>query len=335
MTARPPLPRRRRAWLLGVVVPVLITAIAWAVIVPLLPRLPEPAALHWGTSGVDRTGPIGELVASMAVISGISLLVMGGFAVLAGRQAVTRRITLGLAVGLATLFAGLALATVLVQVDAPTAQEAGSLDGGMVASLAAAVLLGAAAGSFAGADPARPATGALAHGAPTSDLPAGERAVWVQGVAGLGQTATWLLVVVGVVAAVGLWLLTDTVFPLAVLLPVIVLMLTMTSWQVQVDARGLTARSTFGWPRQHVPAAEVERADVARISPLGEFGGWGMRTNLSGTVGVVVRKGEGIAVERSGGRRFVVTVDDAATGAALLNTYAQQARATDQHADSN
>jgi hypothetical protein len=49
---------------------------------------------------------------------------------------------------------------------------------------------------------------------------------------------------------------------------------------------------------------------------------------MDGTVGVVVRGGESIAVERSGGRRFVITVDDAATGAALLNTVAERARAT-------
>src|SRR5699024_8174949 len=114
---------------------------------------------------------------------------------------------------------------------------------------------------------------------------------------------------------------------LLVMLPLVVLVPAMTAWQVQVDARGLTARSTFGWPRQHVPAAEVERADVTEVSPFGEFGGWGMRTNTAGTVGVVIRKGEAIAVGRPGGRRFVVPVDDAATGGALLNTYAERARA--------
>lgn len=319
-------PHRGRAWLLGVLVPLLITAAAWGVIIALLPRLPDPAALHWGFSGVDRTGSTGELVTSMAVISGISLVVMAAFVILTGRQALTRRMTLGVAVALATLFAGVSLTTVLVQVDAPSALDAGSPDLGITISLVVAVALGAVAGALAGADPSRPAAGPLAEDADTADLPDGQRAVWVQSVAGLGPTATWMLVLVVGVLAVGLWLLTDTLFPLVVLLPIAALVLTMTSWRVQVDSRGLTARGAFGWPRQHVPADEVERADVVTVRPFAEFGGWGLRTAVSGTVGVVIRSGEAIAVERSGGRRFVVTVDGAATGAALLNTYALRAR---------
>ena len=39
-----------------------------------------------------------------------------------------------------------------------------------------------------------------------------------------------------------------------------------------------------------------------------------------------MRKGEGIEVVHSGGKRLVVTVDDAETAAALLNTMADRAR---------
>lgn len=322
-----PLPHRRRAWVLGVLVPVLVTAAAWLVVVRLLPRLPEPVAVHWGPSGiVDRTGSLAELLVPMAVITGLSLLVLAAFSVLTGRQAITRRLTLGLAVGLSALFAGMTLASVVVQVDVATAADAASPDGWLVASILAAVVLGAAAGALAGADPALPATGALAEGAPVADLPEGQRAVWVRGVAGLGTTVTWVVVAAGAVGGVALWLLGDTLVPLVIALPLLVLVLTMTTWQVQVDARGLTARGTFGWPRIHVPAGEIERADVTTVRPFPEFGGWGLRTNVSGTVGVVIRSGEAIAVERSGGRHLVVTVDDAASGAALLNTYAARAR---------
>ncbi|MBD8063799.1 DUF1648 domain-containing protein [Oceanitalea stevensii] len=322
-----PLPHRRRAWLLGVLVPVLVTAAAWLVVVRLLPRLPDPVAVHWGPTGaVDRTGSAAELLVPMAVISGLSLLVMAAFSVLAGRQAITRRLTLGLAVGLSVLFAGMTLASVVAQVDVTSATAATSPDGWLVVSILAAVLLGAVAGAAAGADPALAATGALADGAPTADLPEGQRAVWVRGVSGLGTTVTWVVVAVGAVGGVALWLLGDTLVPLVVAVPLLVLVLTMTTWQVQVDARGLTARGTFGWPRLHVPAGEVERADVTTVRPFPEFGGWGLRTNVAGTVGVVIRSGEAVAVERSGGRRLVVTVDDAASGAALLNTYAARAR---------
>lgn len=321
------LPHRRRAWLLGVLAPVVVTAAAWLVVVTLLPRVPEPAALHWGTSGVDRTGSVAELVAPSATLGGVSLVVMGVLAVLTGRQAFVRRMVLGLAVGLATMFAGITLATVVVQVDAPTATEAASPEWWIVGSIVAALALGAGAARLAGADPALPARGPLDPDVATADLPEGQRAVWLRTVAGLGRTATWVVLVAGAVVAAALWLLTDTLVVLVVTVPVLVLVLTMTTWQVQVDARGLTARSTVGRPRMRIPAAEVERAHVTTVRPFREFGGWGIRTNVAGTVGVVVRSGEAIAVERTGGRRFVVTVDDAATGAALLNTYAQRGRA--------
>lgn len=322
-----PRPHRGRAWLLGVLVPAAITAIAWIAIVALLPRVPDPAAVHWGVSGVDRVGSRAELVTTMAVISAVSLLVLAVLAVRTGRQALTRRMTLALAVGLASLFAVVSLGTVLVQVDVPTAEQAGSVDGWIALALVLAVVLGAVAGMLAGADPAQPATGARLTGAPVASVSAGEKAAWVRSVAGLGERATWLLVAVGAVLTVGLGLLTRSVVPLVVLVPILVLLLVMTTWQVQVDARGLTARGTFGWPRLHVPADEVERADVVQVRPLREYGGWGLRTSVRGTVGVVIRTGEAIAVERSGGRRMVVTVDDAATGAALLNTYAARSRA--------
>jgi hypothetical protein len=59
---------------------------------------------------------------------------------------------------------------------------------------------------------------------------------------------------------------------------------------------------------------------------LREFGGWGYRVGTDGTVGIVVRTGEGLRIRRTGDRSLVVTVDDAATGAALLNTLADRAR---------
>jgi hypothetical protein len=54
------------------------------------------------------------------------------------------------------------------------------------------------------------------------------------------------------------------------------------------------------------------------VNPLAEFGGWGWRWGADGRVGVVLRAGEGIQVTRTNGKRFVVTVDDAQTGASVL-----------------
>jgi hypothetical protein len=101
----------------------------------------------------------------------------------------------------------------------------------------------------------------------------------------------------------------------------------MASFHVRVSAAGLTVRSTFGWPRTTVPADEVERADVVQVRPVHDFGGYGWRLGRQGRTGVVVRAGEALEVTRTGGRALVVTVDDAADAAALLNTMAERARA--------
>ena len=56
-------------------------------------------------------------------------------------------------------------------------------------------------------------------------------------------------------------------------------------------------------------------------------GGWGLRVGRGGRTGLVVRSGQALEVERTGGRIVVVTVDDAARGAALLTAVAARGRA--------
>jgi hypothetical protein len=69
----------------------------------------------------------------------------------------------------------------------------------------------------------------------------------------------------------------------------------------------------------------VEEAVSRRIVPLTELGGWGYRVRPERS-GFVLRSGEGIVLRLTDGREFVVTVDDAATAAALFNAYLDRAR---------
>ncbi|NEE44119.1 DUF1648 domain-containing protein, partial [Streptomyces sp. SID8455] len=57
-----------------------------------------------------------------------------------------------------------------------------------------------------------------------------------------------------------------------------------------------------------------------------EFGGWGYRIR-PGRTGFIVRSGEAIVARQANGREFAVTVEDSATGAALLNTLVDRNRA--------
>lgn len=87
---------------------------------------------------------------------------------------------------------------------------------------------------------------------------------------------------------------------------------------VRVDATGFTVVSALGWPRVFVPYGNIADARAVMVDGLTEFGGYGVRA-APGAFGVVLRNGEAIEVTRVKGRRIVVTVDDAATGAALVN----------------
>jgi hypothetical protein len=94
--------------------------------------------------------------------------------------------------------------------------------------------------------------------------------------------------------------------------------------RVNVDRHGLrVVYGHLGVVRQLIPLHKIERATAVEVRPM-THGGWGYRGSLIlfGKATVLVRGGEAIEVTQRNGRRFIVTVDDAATGAALLNALA-------------
>lgn len=100
------------------------------------------------------------------------------------------------------------------------------------------------------------------------------------------------------------------------------------SFEVRVDSSGVTWRSALGLPRGHLPMSEITGAAVINLSPA-DFGGFGIRLT-PGALGLVMRQGSALEVTH-GKRRFVATVDDAATGAGLVLAILQaQERAADQ-----
>lgn len=173
-------------------------------------------------------------------------------------------------------------------------------------------------------DPPMPTTIPIPNDAARIVLPSQQRAVWHRRISGrkvliIGTIGTL------VILAMAYWL-----WNWALLLTAILLMLlyfTMLAFSVRVDSGGLTVRSFLGWPRTHIPLNEVVRASVTTVNPVGDFGGWGWRAGLGGNrIGVITRNGKALQVERTGGRYFVITTDDADGAAALLNTFADLTR---------
>ena len=158
-------------------------------------------------------------------------------------------------------------------------------------------------------------------------LAPGERAVWVRTttmsrVAMIGVTAGVAALALGTIAlgvtgSNAWWIMFATTLLL------LVLACATFVFRVRVDRAGLTVRSSIGVPRFRIPLDDIAEVGVTTVHPTSEFGGWGIRIGLDGRFGIVLRSGEALQVARRDGRIFVVTVDDAATAAALLEAMAQ------------
>lgn len=102
----------------------------------------------------------------------------------------------------------------------------------------------------------------------------------------------------------------------------------LTGARVTADRRGITVTpSLTPWPRLNVPLQRIAEAGHRTVNPMRDFGGWGYRAR-PGASGIVLRSGDAISARLTTGSEFVVTVDDAATAAALLNTLADRERRT-------
>jgi hypothetical protein len=320
---RPSLAVRRFVWC-AVVAPAVLTTVAVGVQLTLLPQVPEMVAVHWDAGGAANgfapawTQPVMTAALGLGIPLLIALATLPGLR--RGDRGASYRLMGALATALSALVAVMFTGALAGQVGLADARDAPSVVPVLIAGFAGAVAAGVIAWFV------QPAEAPLRVGLNTARplaLAPGERAVWY-GSATLGRAAIIVITVAclfvmgaGIVTWIGgeaavAWVITIV----AVLL--IALALTTTAFRVRVDERGLTVVSLVGVPRFRVPVDDIAGVAVRDVNPMGEFGGWGMRS-APGRFGVVMRSGAAVDVERRSGRRFVVTVDDdAVTAAALL-----------------
>lgn len=318
--------RARRFVLVALVLPAVVVVAGLVALLLAAPALPDPVAVHWGADGrPDGFGPL-WLTMLMVGVTGLGLPVLLTVTSLPSLRAGDHGRVYPL-LGAFSLALGM-FVTVLVtvatvqQIGLASAEDAPAIWIALVSALVLATAGGAAGWFLQPRDPF--AAAAPEPTEPTALVP-GETAVWVRrvtisraGAIALGS-AVLLLVIITVITALAvddvlaLWITAAaTVF-------VSLAVLTNGVFHVRIDDSGLTVTSAAGWPRVHVPLSGVRDATHVEVDPMGEFGGWGMRWAPNGKFGVVIRKGPGIEVRRTNGKTFTVTVDDAQTGAALLN----------------
>ncbi|RKN05062.1 hypothetical protein [Streptomyces radicis] len=145
---------------------------------------------------------------------------------------------------------------------------------------------------------------------------AGRRTAWVSGA---GNVAVPLFgAALAAVLIATLWSSAGPGILLALIAPVVTSL--FGSVRVVVGESGVLIRMGYlGWPRRHVPFADIDKAERDDISAL-SMGGWGYRVR-GRTTAYLVRSGESLALNLRNGRRVVITCRDAATGASLINDY--------------
>lgn len=323
----------RRFVLVAIWMPVALVAVGAAVQLALLPQLPATVAVHWNAAGEADgfapawTQPLMTVAFGFGIPFLIALITLPGLR--RGERGATYRLIGATAAATSALTTVAFTLSFAMQAGLDSADAAPSVWGALVAALAAAVVAGVTAWFL---QPRQHASQVAAVPAAPLPLAASERAVWVRttgmntGGAVAVVAAVLTVAVAGVVAAMTgadaplVWLLAG--FSLLLLL----VAATTLAFHVRVDDSGLHVDSLLGIPRLHVPLADIVSAAGVEVNPMGEFGGWGLRIAPQGRrFGVVLRTGQAIEVLRRSGRRFVVTVDDAATGAALLEALVERA----------
>jgi hypothetical protein len=285
-------------------------------------RLPDQIAHHWGSGGQATSTTDLTTILVMSVVLPLMTSLPLALAAVFGRQALALRRCLAAVSSFLVAFI-----TVLI---ADSLRGQLGLEDGISSSppglgIGLGLLIGAGVALLAAAvvrnDP-QDVTARKAAEPPPATAPRLAGLVtgpWEAPPTGIDTSA--LVTSLVALAAVTSWWLALLAPPLLVLSGL------AARFRVRVDVEGLHA-TAVGRRIVHVPIVEVARAEVVDLDPFWEFGGWGLRVDVAGRVGIVTRKGPALRVVRGDGSEVLITIDEAQVAAATLNTLAEQ-----RHAD--
>ncbi|MEV4867713.1 hypothetical protein [Streptomyces syringium] len=315
---------RRRPFV--VASPYLLGAAAFlAVFLSRRDRLPDPMATHFaGTGRADGFTALGVFPYAALGVLLVPAALFAWFARAEGGRHANGRALVAVAYGIAGFGGFLLTDLVVANARAGSAEDARLGPWQLAAALVVAAVAAALGLLLAGwSVPAVPEGPDVPGAAPRLPLQEGESVTWTRtvGSRALFACGPALLALGLLVTLVADWGSALTLLVPGVLLPV------MAGARVTVDRHGLTATAPWlPWPRLRVPLDRIEEATSRDINAWKDMGGWGYRVH-PGRSGLVLRSGDAVVARLTTGSEFVITVDDAATAAALLNALVARDRA--------
>jgi Protein of unknown function (DUF1648) len=317
-----------RLLLVALVAPLVFTGAALAITFSIASTLPGSVAVHWNAAGVaDGFGSPYTFPILIAVICLPLDAVFGGIAVLSSYRAPVTVMTKLLAVvGLfITVLLAVALGgTLVLQRGHASPAHATIVWLPIGFGVALLVTIGA---WFLLPKAVKAQRGGGTPVAPVA-LGAQERASWIRSAtapSGLIWGVIGFMILITAIVLVSVLERGGGIWPIA-FIPTVILLIVLSNfaWTIRVDARGVRMRSSLGIPTITVPLANIASAEVVDVQAIAQYGGFGIRWGLNGRFGVILRSGEALEVLRHNGRSVVVTVDDAASAAALINGLVQR-----------
>ncbi len=289
-------------------------------------HLPDPMSTHWGLSGAPD-GSMRKLAAA-ALFAALVLLPVLFAAPRSGHAGRPSAGKLALLSFVGLLMTALSASTVWLNWGRSRWQEAGHMRLPVVLGVAL-VPLALAAVVLALARRRWPEPHATTNRDDALPLGPGERAYWSGTARNAGMIALGAFVLMeGAVLhlalakqAPGLGLTLDAVH--------VVIFFTLELFskiRVSVDERAITVRyGHLGWLRQRIRLERISGAESLEIEAM-DHGGWGYRgsVRLMGRAAIVVRSGSAIRLDLGGGKRLVISVDDAETASRLINGFIQR-----------
>ncbi|HEX4057174.1 MAG TPA: DUF1648 domain-containing protein [Galbitalea sp.] len=310
----------------AVLAPLVLTIAGVLITAELAATGPPRIATHWGFAGAPNgfgspyTYPI-----LIAAISIALIVLLGGTSVLAAHRAPLTRVLKLLAITpiWITVLLGVGLGGALLeQRTVASVSHAQSPGFALLVGAVGATIISAASWFVLPRAQKSPTEAETVSVAPVQ-LADGERASWIR-TTSASRPILFVFVGIGVILGAAEILVVTASGQQVwwfLIVPVVVLLILLSNlaFTVRIDSRGVRIRSVVGFPSISIPLDNLVSANVTDVLAFTQYGGWGLRFNLNGRLGIILRSGEALEVHRRKGLTVVITIDDATTAAGLVN----------------